>query len=187
MKVTEGLDEFMQEMQRNQTIEHFRDMDDHTREYRVNRYLEVENQWVMPAHHFSSASRECLNLYRDGHFIATVMVTQAVNEGIIRFVAERNNMKHDNMKHSELLKILKDKSIISQDCFEASDQIRGSFRNDVHHMNPKVATIDFQGLAKKNIHNLTIVEREVFNVDIHDGKIIPKHPEYWFEIQRHPK
>ena len=30
----------------------------------------------------------------DGHFIATVMTTQAVNEGIFKFVADRNNIPY---------------------------------------------------------------------------------------------
>ena len=179
MKAIEGLDKLMQEHQYRGLIEHLRAMDEHTREDRANRQLEVDSPWAIPIHHFSDASRECLNLYRDGHFIATVMVTQAVNEGIIKFVAGRNNIKHENMNHSERLKILKDKSIISQDCFEASEQIRGNFRNDVHHMNPPVATIDFQESAKKNIHSLAVVEHEVFGADVQDGKLIPKHPEYW--------
>ena len=46
-------------------------------------------------------------------------------------------------------------------------------------MNPPVATIDFQDLAKKNIHSLAVVEREVFGADVQDGKLILKHPEYW--------
>ena len=183
MKAIEGLDKFLQEIQHRGWIEHLRDMDEHTREDRVNRQLEVDSPLAIPIHHFSDASRECLNLYRDGHFIATVMVTQAVNEGIIKFVAGRNNIiNYENMNHSKRLKTLKDKSIISQGCHEASEQIRGSFRNDVHHMNPKVAGIDFQELAKKNIHSLAVVEREVFDVDVRDGKLILKHPAYWYPL-----
>ena len=88
-------------------------------------------------------------------------------------------MKHDNMNHSELLKILKDNSIISQDCFEASEQIRGSYRNDVHHMNPPVAKINFPELAKKNIHNLAVIEREIWDTSFDAGKMIPIQPKYW--------
>lgn len=180
MKAIEGLDKFMQEIQYRGWVEHLRDMDEHTREDRVNRRLEVDSPLAIPIHHFSDASRECLNLYRDGHFIATVMVTQAVNEGILKLVAERKDIQYKNL--SGLLATLVAQDIFSQDCFEASDQIRGSFRNDVHHMNPKVAGIDFQELAKKNIHSLVVVEREVFDVDIRDGKLILKHPEYWYPL-----
>ena len=57
-----------------------------------------------------------------------------------------------------------------------------SFRNDVHHMNPPVGKIDFQTwakLAKKNIQSLAVVEREIFDVDINNGELIPKQPKYW--------
>ncbi len=179
MEAVEGLDKFMQEMQRNSMIEHFRDTDDHTREERVDRYLEVDRPFVTPIHHFTDASKECINLYRDGHFIATVMTTQAVNEGILKLVAERKNIKYENIKRCKLLKMLLSQKFFSKICFEASYQILKSFRNDVHHMNPSVDKIDFQDLAKKNIHNLAVVESEVFAVDVNDGKIILKHPEYW--------
>ena len=107
------------------------------------------------------------------------MTTQAVNEGIIKFVAARNNIKHDNMNHSDLLKTLKDKGIITQDCYDASKQIRGSYRNDVHHMNPPVANIDFPELAKKNIHSLAVIEREIWATNFDNGKVIPIQPKYW--------
>lgn len=160
-------------------IKALRESDEQTREDRADRYLEVNQQGFIPNYYFADASAECLFLYRDGHFIATVMTTQAVNEGIIKFVAERNNIKHDNMNHSELLKTLKDKSIISQDCFEASDQIRGSFRNDVHHMNAPVAKINFPELAKKNIHNLAVIEREIWAAYHGDEGLVPLQPKYW--------
>ena len=107
------------------------------------------------------------------------MVTQAVNEGILKLVAERNSIDYENIKRDALLTTLQSTDIISKDCYEASKQIWDSFRNDVHHMNPPVATIDFQDLAKKNIHSLAVVEREVFGADVQDGKLILKHPEYW--------
>ena len=140
MKVTED-QKIPREIQRIELLREFSQMDEYTREARVDRYLEVDRQRIIGSHHFARASTECIDLYRDGHFIATVMATQAVNEGIIKFVAERNNIKYENMPLSDLLKDLALQSIFSQDCFEASDQIRRSFRNDIHHMNPPVAKI----------------------------------------------
>ena len=98
MKDIEGLDKLMLELQYRGLIEHLRDMDEHTRENRANRQLEVDSPWAIPIHHFSDASRECLNLYRDGHFTATVMVTQAVNEGILKLVAERKEIRYKNLR-----------------------------------------------------------------------------------------
>jgi len=179
MKITEAQEKAKQEFRRIELIRQFSQIDEQTREARVDRYLEVNRQRIIGSHHFACASTECIALYRDGHFIATVMATQAVNEGIIKFVAERNNINYENMTLSALLTNLASQSIFSQDCFEASDQIRRSFRNDVHHMNPPVATINFPELAKKNIHNLAVVEREIWATNFNDGKMIPIYPKYW--------
>ena len=179
MKIPENKEELKLELRRGALISSFTQHDEHTREERVERSLEVDRQLIIGSHHFANASTECFLLYIDGYFIATVMTTQAVNEGIIRFVAGQNNIKHENMDHCELLNTLKDKSIISQDCYDASEQIRGSYRNDVHHMNPKVAQIDFPELAKKNIHNLAVIEREIWAINRTDGERIPVQPKYW--------
>ena len=177
MKNTETQEEL--EFRRKGLTDFFTQLDEQTREARVERNLEVDRQRIIRSDYFAKASTECIDLYTDGYFIATVMTTQAVNEGIIKFVAARNSIKHENMNHSELLKTLKDKNIISQDCFEASKQIRGSYRNDVHHMNPPVAKINFPELAKKNIHNLAVIEREIWATNFRNGKMIPIQPQYW--------
>ena len=160
------------QFRRIQLIDEFSQMDELTREVRVDRYLEVDRQRIIGSYHFAQASTECIDLYRDGHFIATVMTTQAVNEGIIKFVAERNNIQYENMPLCNLLQTLALQNIFSERCFEASDQIRRSYRNQVHHMNPPVAQIGFLELAKKNIHNLAVVEREVWATNFNEGKMI---------------
>ena len=179
MKITETQEKSKLEFRRKHLMNHFTQIDEQTREERVERNLEVNRQRIIGSYHFSQASTECIDLYTHGFFIATVMTTQAVNEGIIKFVAARNNIDHANMNHNELLKTLKDKNIISQDCFEASEQIRGSYRNDIHHMNPPVANIDFFELAKKNIHNLAVIEREIWDTSFDNGKLITIQPQYW--------
>jgi len=67
-----------------------------TIEQRVDRYLEVSHQPITPNPHFADASAECIRLYTDGYFLSTVMVTQAVAEGIRRFVVERNGIKPED-------------------------------------------------------------------------------------------
>ena len=182
MKKTMDQKEIEQQMRRFMLIDQFSQTDEQTREARVDRLLEIDKQGIIGNHHFAPASAECIDLYSDGHFIATVMVTQSVNEGIIKFVADRNQINRQNTKCDALLPILVSKSIISQGCSNASKQIMRSFRNDLHHMNPPVGTIDFKTwarLAKKNIQNLAVVEREIFDIDINNGKIVPKQPKYW--------
>jgi hypothetical protein len=61
-----------------------------TIDQRVERYLEIDPQEIIGNHHFAGASSECAKLYCDGYLISAVMVSQAVNEGILRFIAERN-------------------------------------------------------------------------------------------------
>ena len=170
----------MREAMRFQLIQEFAQIDERTCEERADRYLEIDRQKIIGEHHFARASTECIYLYTHGFFIATVMTTQAVNEGIIKFVAGRNNIiNYENMNHSKRLKTLKDKSIISQGCLEASEQIRRSYRDDIHHMNPPVAQINFPELAKKNIQNLAVIEREFWSAAIIGGKLMLFQPKYW--------
>jgi len=147
---------------------------------RVQRYLEIDHQRITPAHHFAAASAECLRLYVDGHFMATVMVAQAVAEGIRKFVVERNHLKLDEgMTGQEVVAKLRQDKIISHECAEAFIRIHGSFRNDVHHMNPRVATIPFRELANRNIRDLALIEREIFAAKLVTGAFVPVQPKYW--------
>jgi len=179
MKTTKSQEELNLEFRRRGLMDQFAQIDKQTRAERVERNLEVDRQRIIGSYHFAQASTECIHLYTGGYFIATVMTTQAVNEGIIKFVAERNNIKYENMNISDILTTLESQGIISQDCFQSSDQIRRSYRNDVHHMNPPVAQINFPELAKKNIHNLAVIEREIWATNFDDGKVISIQPKYW--------
>jgi hypothetical protein len=82
--------------------------------------LEIDHQEIIGNHHFAGASSECAKLYCDGYLISAVMVSQAVNEGIVRFIAERNNIAlqpdHDKGKAksiSDLIDELEQKDIIT--------------------------------------------------------------------------
>ena len=93
MKETMDREEVEQQIRRFRLIDQFSQIDEQTREARVDRLLEIDKQGIIGNQHFARASAECIDLYRDGHFISTVMVTQAVNEGILKFVADRNQIK----------------------------------------------------------------------------------------------
>ncbi len=149
-----------------------------TIEARVERYLEIAHQTIIANHYFAAASAQCIELYWDGRFLSAVMVSQAVNEGIWKLVAERKGIGGKG-EHSDRIESLAKSSAISQQCAEASDRIWRSFRNDVHHMNPKVAQIDFRALARSNLQDLAVVEKEIFGCNVKDGKLVPHHPEYW--------
>ena len=160
-------------------LELLRQRDEISRDQRVRRYLEVQRQGIIPDHYFAQASTQCLELYRDGYFTATVMMTQAVNEGILKLVAERNGL---SAAKRECLLDLKTSLLLQHlplDCLEASAKIWRSFRNDIHHMNPRVSELDFQKLAKDNIQRLAVVEGTVFGCSFQEGRIEPRYPRYW--------
>ena len=153
-------------------------------EEKIDRYLEIEHQGIIGGHYFAPASSECIYLYRDGYFIGAVMMSHAINEGIIKFVAERNDIQRNKSDGTtktvlDLINDLREENIISSVCGDASISILRSYRNDVHHMNPTVANIDFKKLAQQNLKYLSIIEREIFNFEINNGVIIPTHPKYW--------
>lgn len=153
-------------------------------EGKIGRYLEIEHQGIISGHYFANASSECIYLYRDGYFIGAVMMSHAINEGIIKFIAERNRInrhKEDGNTKTieELIWELKGKDIISEESAAASIKIWKSFRADIHHMNPTVARIPFQNLAQQNLKHLSTIEREIFGHDIKNGVIAPHQPKYW--------
>jgi hypothetical protein len=164
--------------QRAYLRDELRRIDEQTLDQRVDRYLEIDCQRIIGGHYFAEASSECISLYRDGHFISAVMLSQAVNERILKFVAERNAITA--IGHDELMKCLAgklaDKPIVPREWMDASERIWGSFRNDVHHMNPKVVEVPFQCLAKRNLQDLAVIETEIFGIDSRNK---PKHPQYW--------
>lgn len=155
-----------------------RDMFEQTVDARVDRYLEVGHQGIIPNHHFAAASSECVDLYRDGYFLSAVMVAQAVNEGIFKFVLERNSIPQPGTL-SETVSTLVAKDIVSQACADAFNRIWGSFRNDVHHMNPGVVRIPFSAVARSNLADLALIEREIFATGFAAGRLVPVHRKYW--------
>lgn len=150
-----------------------------TLDERIDRYLAVNHQNIIAGHHFAVASAECLSLYRDGYFLSTVMASQAVTEGIFRFVLECNGRASEAGDRPTISERLVADKLLSQASADAFVRIWRSFRNDVHHMNPKVATIPFVDLAKRNIDDLATIEREVFAYRITNGRLSPVQPRYW--------
>lgn len=153
-------------------------------EEKIDRYLEIEHQGIIGGHYFAPASSECIYLYRDGYFIGAVMMSHAINEGIIKFVAERNEIERQKSDGttktiSEVIDELREKSIISKTCADASIGIWRSFRADIHHMNPTVEKIDFRKIAQKNLKRLSIIEKEIFGFKNNKRTIIPNQPRYW--------
>lgn len=153
-------------------------------EEKIDRYLEIEHQGIIGGHYFAPASSECIYLYRDGYFIGAVMMSHAINEGIIKFVAERNDIgrhKSDGTTKTidEVIDELGEKGVISDSCADNSKGIWRSFRADIHHMNPTVVKRDFRKLAQQNLKRLSTIEKEIFGYKNNKGTIVPNQPKYW--------
>ena len=149
-----------------------------TIQIRVERYLEVAYQGIIPNHHFAAASSECIELYRDGYLFSAVMVSQSVTEAVWRFVLERNQIQPDGDRPA-VAPVLVGQKIISTECAEAFVRIWRSFRNDVHHMNESVSAVPFRELAKQNLVDLAAIEREIFACTFSNGRLVPVQPRYW--------
>ena len=167
----------MKAVQRVQLKDGWRQVFDQTIDAQIDRYLEVSHQGIIGNHYFAAASSECIELYRNGHFISTVMVSQAVNEAILRFLCEKNGISETS--HGKQISQMQEMGVLTAETIVASESIWGSFRNDVHHMNPTVASIPFRDLAKRNLQALAQVEGEVFGADYHNGALVPRQPKYW--------
>ena len=148
-----------------------------TIETRVERYLEVAHQGIIPNHHFAGASSECIDLYRDGYLLSAAMVSQSVVEGIWRFVLDRNQIQPERDR-PVVAAVLVERKIISAECAEAFARIWRSFRNDVHHMNPSVSAVPIRDISRRNLIDLAAIEREIFAVTFANGKIVPTQPRY---------
>ena len=90
-------------------------------EDKITRYVEIEHQGIISGHYFAKASTECIDLYRDGYFIGAVMMSHAINEAIIIFIAKRNAISRQKEKGTtksikELIDECEEEAIISKDC-----------------------------------------------------------------------
>jgi hypothetical protein len=184
--------------QRESLKETLRNEFEMTLEERADRCLSVKHLAIIPGdHHFAHAMHECVRTYQDGYFTSCITLTQAVNEGILKFVAERNGIKRlqrektlengtkklETEKDLELAERMQQGGIVSQDFLQAYQQIAGSHRNDFHHMNPPVGAIGHHTLAamaKQNLDALFIIEQELFSGRLGpQGTYTPDKPIYW--------
>ena len=155
---------------------------------------EIEIYGVIPGNYFSEAITECQKVYESGYFIATVMLTQAVNERLLKFIAEKSGVldkKQVTGKDLPALVHLKTSPLLgvhTHECVAAFKKIYDSHRNDVHHLNPSISGpegIIFSEQAKENIECLDLIKREIFALCPTDdpGRLALKYPQYWGEIR----
>ena len=151
---------------------------------RIKRHLEIDYAKFTCPLHLTNPIAECIETYRSGLFIACTMMTQSINDGILQFVIERNNIKRE-CKESLLTTNdkLNRKNLLTYMAVEASKAIYGSYRNAIHHMRPDITAIrDWHELAKKNLRNLAIVESCVFGFAEVDGGMRLDFPQHWDNV-----
>jgi hypothetical protein len=152
---------------------------------RLKRTQAVAGHKIIPHHHFSAASAECVECFEAGNFYATITLTQALVESISQFVTQRRKLRTGS-DFAVRIKRLKDSGAISAECRDAFLRVWG-LRNDFHHLNPTVPTQldDLERKALANIQDFALVESELFAFRLDQGTFTPEHPEYWdFDARR---
>jgi len=151
---------------------------------KVRRLSELNTPWLIPYHHFASASAECILLFRDGHFHGCISLVQAVTEALTRFLCEKNRFRPKKNFEENIEKLLQRGFITPQQ----NDYFLKIWRkrHDYHHLNKSILK-DRQALevlAKKYLNLQHKIQREIFHFDIREGKIMPRHVKYWDTVDR---
>jgi len=147
---------------------------------RVSRYQELNFSQLTPNTHFAFVSVECINLYRDGYFLACIALCQAVAEAIVRLMCQRSKFSSISNDYEINIENLH-KREIQPDCDELFKGIWKD-RNNYHHLNPTVPTekSKLQDIAKNKILTLHKIESRVFEFAwTKYGAISPRYPKYW--------
>ena len=151
----------------------------------LERRLEITPTPVVAEHHFPESYVECVQTYYSGYFIACTMMAQSFNEGIINFVARRNNLELGKRpKVTTTIDKLRKHATVPHGVIQAAEAISNSpsasSRNDIRHMNEGISNVeDWHKQANKNLRGLTIVESYVFGYDIEGTDFLPHFEKYW--------
>ena len=163
---------------------YLRDRFEQTLPAQVDRYLQARVHEIIPGQFFSSASAECREMFVAAHYYGCVSLAQSVGEGLSIFLAlvNRQRKTKDPKVRVERLATAGIISSASRDSFMT---IWGDDRNDYHHLNPTVETdyARLQGRAASCIEALYVIEADVFAFDIQQGKIMPRHRQYWPNVE----
>ena len=152
---------------------------DATLEDRVSRYLEVKPHEIVPNKHFAPVSSECALLFRDGHYYSCIALTQAVAEALVRFICETKSGRAANDFTINVRKLSKRGHIPNE--LESALLRIWEKRHDFHHLNSSIESdrSHLMAMARERVRLLQTVEKRIFAFDVSEGKMIPKHPEYW--------
>ncbi len=147
---------------------------------RQNRAARTSVHGMIPNEFFTAASSECRDVFIDGHYYACISLSQAVAEGLSKFLGTFHQVGAKK-NPTERVQRLHSKGVVTERTLKAFECIWGTDRNTFHHLNPNI-TADHHALelrAEECVKALFVIESEIFAVDFVDGKVSPKYPEYW--------
>ncbi len=147
---------------------------------RADRAQRTRVHSVIPGEFFAAASSECRDVFIDGHFYACISLSQAVAEGLTRYMADVHKLGAQNDIHKRVERLLA-KGAITRVTADAFRRIWGNDRNTFHHLNRDVPTDcgTLEQRAEECIGALYEAESDAFACDVINGKLAPKRPEYW--------
>lgn len=149
---------------------------------RASRFLQVRGTVLVPHGPFAAPSVECAELFRDGHFLGCITLTQAVMEAVIRHVWQVKLKKKPNQGGSfdKNLEALHKKKFISDE-WKIKLDLMWVERNTFHHLSPSVefANQKLEEMARYTIRMMNDLEQEFFGFTVREGILVPDHPEYW--------
>ena len=149
---------------------------------RVDRVLEMRGTNIVPNGPFADASVECVKLYRDGHYLGCIALTQAVLEGVIRHVWQvackrkptQDGRFDTNLEALHRMRLIDDGWRIKLDRMWADRHLFHHLCCSVEHDRQKL-----ERMAGDTLRMLNDLVQQFFGFAVHEGAIIPDHPEYW--------
>jgi hypothetical protein len=146
---------------------------------RISRYQELDFIKLTPNTHFAFVSVECINLYRDGYFLACIALCQVIAEAIVRSMCERSNFNSISQDYEVNIENIHKRKIRP----DHNDPFKETWRdrNNHHHLNPTIPTekSKLRDIAKSKIIVFHKIEAKVFEFNIINGVILPMYPKYW--------
>ena len=164
---------------RSQLLDELRQECEHTLEARADRYLRIRHHGIISNTSFATASAECIDLFRDGHFYGAISLSQSVGEALVRHMCKMSGWRPAK-RYEENVRKLVERNVID-DRFAQKFLELWERRDDYHHLNAGVETgrDALERLALSKVQVLAEIERRVFAFSIKDGQIVLHYPKFW--------
>ena len=131
---------------------------------RAARYLQVQSSCLIPDGPFAAHLVECVEQFRDGHYLGCIALTQAVLEAVIRHVwqVKLKTKPYQDGSFDKNLKALHKKKFISDEWKTKLDQMWVE-RYAFHHLRPSIECEqrNLEETARKSLTLLNELVREI--------------------------